>query len=167
PAIVICEMLGIPRQDRETFKQWSNNIVGFVSAGEVTPEKAERAQQSVGFLTDYFHHLAEERRHHPQDDLISALVAAEEQGDKLTEEELLSMGVLLFFAGFETTEGLIGNGLLALLRHPDQLQRLRADPSLITTAVEEFLRYDNSVQRQSRVARENVVMAGQQIRQGQ
>lgn len=167
PAIVICEMLGIPKHDREMFKRWSNDIVGFVSAGEVTPEKAERAQQSVGFLTDYFHHLVEERRHHPQDDLISALVAAEEQGDKLTEDELLSMCVLLFFAGFETTEGLIGNGLLALMRHPDQLQRLRTDPSLITASVEEFLRYDNSVQRQSRVASENIVMANQQIRQGQ
>ncbi len=167
PAIVICEMLGIPKQDRETFKQWSNNIVGFVSAGEVTPEKAERAQQSMWSLTNYFHDLVQKRRQDPQADLISALVAAEEQGDKLTEAELLSMGVLLFFAGFETTEGLIGNGLLALMRNPFQLQRLRDTPSLIATAVEEFLRYDNSVQRQSRVASEDLEMGGQQICQGQ
>jgi pimeloyl-[acyl-carrier protein] synthase len=167
PAIVICEMLGIPVEARDQFKQWSNDIVGFVSAGQVTPGKAEAAQQSVAALTSYFRGLAEQRRQNPCGDLLSALVIAEEKGDKLTEEELFSMCVQLFFAGFETTEGLIGNGMLALMRHPDQLKKLRDNPSLIGTAVEEFLRYDNSVQRQARVASVDMVIHGQQILQGQ
>ncbi len=167
PAIVICEMLGIPVEARDQFKQWSNDIVGFVSAGQVTPGKAQAAQRSVAALTNYFRDLAELRRQHPCGDLLSALVIAEEKGDKLTEEELFSMCVQLFFAGFETTEGLIGNGMLALMRHPDQLKKLRDNPSLIGTAVEEFLRYDNSVQRQARVANVDMVIHGQQIFQGQ
>jgi len=167
PAIVICEMLGIPVEAREQFKQWSNNIVGFVSAGQVTPAKAKAAQQSVAALTNYFRGLAEQRRRHPCGDLLSALVLAEEKGDKLTEEELFSMCVQLFFAGFETTEGLIGNGLLALMQHPDQLRKLRDDPSLIASAVEEFLRYDNSVQRQARVASVDITISGRPILQGQ
>jgi hypothetical protein len=167
PAIVICEMLGIPLEVRDHFKQWSNDIVGFVSAGQVTAHKALTAQRSVAALTEYFLSLCEQRRQHPREDLISALVIAEEEGDKLTEDELLSMCVQLFFAGFETTEGLIGNGLLALMRNPDQLKNLRDNPSLIGTAVEEFLRYDNSVQRQARVASVDLEIGGQRILQGQ
>ena len=167
PAIVICEMLGIPLEVRDQFKQWSNDIVGFVSAGQVTTLKAETAQRSVAALTDCFRDLSDQRRQYPRDDLISALVIAEEKGDKLTEDELFSMCVQLFFAGFETTEGLIGNGLLALMRNPAQLEKLRDNPSLIGTAVEEFLRYDNSVQRQARVASVDLEISGQQIHKGQ
>ena len=167
PAIVICEMLGIPIEARDEFKEWSNNIVGFVSAGQVTREKAEAAQRSVAALTNYFRSLAEQRRQRPCDDLLSALVVAEERGDKLTEEELFSMCVQLFFAGFETTEGLIGNGMLALMRAPDQLKKLRDNPCLIGSAVEEFLRFDNSVQRQARVASIDMEINSRQILQGQ
>lgn len=167
PAIVICEMLGIPLEVRDQFKQWSNDIVGFVSAGQVTALKADTAQRSVAALTECFRDLSEQRRQHPCEDLISALVIAEEKGDKLTEDELFSMCVQLFFAGFETTEGLIGNGLLALMRNPDQLEKLQDNPSLIGTAVEEFLRYDNSVQRQARVASVDLEIRGQRIHKGQ
>lgn len=167
PAIVICEMLGIPLEVRDRFKQWSNDIVGFVSAGQVTTLKAETAQRSVAALTECFRDLSEQRLQHPREDLISALVIAEEKDDKLTEDELFSMCVQLFFAGFETTEGLIGNGLLALMRNPDQLKMLRDNPSLIGTAVEEFLRYDTSVQRQARVAGVDLEIGGQRILKGQ
>ena len=167
PAIVICEMLGIPLEVRDRFKQWSNDIVGFVSAGQVTTLKAETAQRSVAALTEYFRNLSAQRRQYPREDLISALVIAEEKGDRLTEDELFSMCVQLFFAGFETTEGLIGNGLLALMRNPDQLKMLRDNSSLIGTAVEEFLRYDNSVQRQARVASVDLEISGQRISKGQ
>jgi pimeloyl-[acyl-carrier protein] synthase len=167
PAIVIAEMLGIPREDRDQFKQWSNDIAGFVSAGQVIVQKAESARQSVLALRDYFHDIAARRRQHPREDLISSLVTPGQHGDKLNEDELISMCVQLLFAGHETTVGLIGNGLLALMQNPDQLQKLKDDPSLITTAVEEFLRYDAPVQRQARVASEDLEIGGRQIRQGQ
>jgi cytochrome P450 len=160
-------MLGIPRQDHDRFKQWSGDIANFVSAGGINIEVARRAQQSVLELADYFRRIVEQRRQQPQADLISALVAAEEQGDKLSEVELFSMFVQLFFAGHETTMGLIGNGLLALFRHPDQRQKLQHEPALIVPAVEEFLRYDSSVQRQARVASQDVKLNGHLIRRGQ
>jgi pimeloyl-[acyl-carrier protein] synthase len=167
PATVISHMLGIPRQDHDRFKQWSNDIANFVSAGGINIEVARRAQQSVLELADYFQYIVAQRRRQPQDDLISALVAAEEQGDKLSEVELFSMFVQLFFAGHETTMGLIGNGLLALFRYPDQRQKLQNEPALIVPAVEEFLRYDTSVQRQARVAGEAVEIDGHLVRPGQ
>jgi cytochrome P450 len=166
PAIVICELLGIPRDDRAKIKRWSDAVVGFVSAEAVTPANTERAQAGVLEATEYLLNTAADRRQHPQDDLISALVAAEDQGDRLSPSEYISMCVLLFFAGFETTEGLIGNGLLALMRHPGEMRRLQAEPVLIESAVEEFLRYDNSVQRQSRVASRDIELRGQRVRRG-
>src|SRR5262249_56456233 len=108
----------------------------------VTRGRAARRQ-----IGEYFRRLLTERRRHPREDLLSLLIAAEEQGDKLTEGELLATCILLFIAGHETTVNLIGNGLLALLRHPDQRARLTADPTLIQSAVEELLRYDSPVQR--------------------
>ena len=167
PATVISQMLGIPRQDHGRFRKWSNDIAGFVSAGGINIEVARQAQQSVLELADYFQGIVTQRRRQPQDDLISALVAVEEQGDKLSEAELFSMFVQLFFAGHETTMGLIGNGLLALFRHPDQRHKLQDQPSLIASAVEEFLRYDTSIQRQARVASEDIEIDGHLIRRGQ
>lgn len=167
PATVIAQMLGIPREDHDRFRQWSNDIAYFISAGGINIEVARKAQQSVLELADYFQGIVAQRRHRPQDDLISALVAVEEQGDKLSETELFSMFVQLFFAGHETTMGLIGNGLLALLRHPDQRHKLQDQPSLIASAVEEFLRYDTSIQRQARVASEDIEIDGHLIRKGQ
>lgn len=167
PATVISQMLGIPRQDHERFKQWSMDIANFVSAGGIDLEIARQAQQSVLELADYFQGIVARRRQHPQDDLISGLVAAEEQGDKLSESELFSMFVQLFFAGNETTTGLIGNGLVALFRHPNQRQKLQDEPGLIVSAVEEFLRYDTSIQRQARVASEDIELDGHLIRRGE
>jgi cytochrome P450 len=117
-------------------------------------------------LLDYFRDLIRERRQAPRDDLLSLLIAAEEQGDKLTEGELLITCNLLFVAGHETTVNLIGNGLLALLNHPDELAKLRADPALLPGAVEELLRYDSPVQRTGRITNTDVEIDGRNIAKG-
>ncbi|MCY4019650.1 MAG: cytochrome P450 [Chloroflexi bacterium] len=166
-AAVIAELLGIRQADRTQFSQWSDNINGFVGAAHVTTRQAEKAQRSMLELMEYLHTLIEARRHSPTDDLLSSLIAVEEQGDKLNEEELLALCVLLLFAGHETTANQIGNALLALLRNPDQLQKLQQDPELTASAVEELLRFDSSVQRLGRVAIDDINICGRQIRQGE
>jgi cytochrome P450 len=165
PVIVIAEMLGIRREDRTLLKEWSTEILG---ALDLCPEPGicERASKVTLEFTEYLGKLVAERRKKPEDDLISALIAAEEAGDKLSEEELYATAILLLFAGHETTTNLIGNGMLALLRHPDQLKRLKDNPGLIQTAVEELLRYDSPVQITLRVAFEDVEMDGKIIRKG-
>lgn len=168
PVTAICEMLGVPPEDRETFKEWSRELSrGLDPAGVFSPEVVERRRQAGNAFVEYFRSLIAERRRSPRDDLLSALIAVEEEGDKLTEEELLATCVFLLAAGHETTVNLIGNGILALLRHPDQFERLRDDPSLTPSAVEEFLRYDPPVQMAMRAAREDIEMGGKTIRQGQ
>jgi cytochrome P450 len=117
-------------------------------------------------MEEYFRGLVAERRARPQDDLLTQLIEAEDKGDQLSEYELISTAILLFAAGFETTTNLIGNGLLALLRHPDQLDRLRADRGLLRTAVDELLRYDSPVQITARTAYEEVVLGGQRVERG-
>ena len=140
PVIVIAEMLGVPPERRDTFKRWSDDLVATLGGPLVAPEVQERARRSAQEMADYFRSVIEERRREPKEDLLSALLAAEERGEVLSEEELLATCILLLAAGNETTTNLIGNGVLALLRNPDQLERLRADPSLTESAVEEFLR---------------------------
>jgi cytochrome P450 len=167
PAIVIAEMLGIPPSDHERFKRWTADIAGFLSAGQITLAVAEAAQKSVLELRAYLGGIAEACRQRPQADLISALVAADEHGERLSDDEFTATCVQLLFAGHETTEGLIGNGLLALMQHPDQMQWLQAHPAAMPTAVEEFLRYDSSVQRQARVASLDFDLGGRRIRRGQ
>ena len=167
PATVIASMLGIPKNDHQQFRFWSNDIGRFSTAGDITVEAAVQAQKSVIELSEYFQQLVAQRRGKPQPDLISELIATEEHGGKLSKDELFSMFVQLFFAGHETTTGLINNSLLALVKFPDQKQKLLNDSSLIVSAVEEFLRYDNSVQRQARVASEDIELGGQVIRRGQ
>ncbi len=135
-------------------------------SGIVLEHVAKQAQQSQSELVQYFTELIELRRRDPREDLISALIAVEEQGDKITELELYSMCVLLFVAGHETTMNLIGNGMLALLEHPAELDRLRANPARTQLAVEEVLRYDSPVQRAGRLAREDFCLRGQRIKKG-
>ena len=168
PATVISEMLGIPPQDRYNFGQWSRDLTNFLGATRKTlKEVADRAHRSLNRLTDYFHGLIEQRRCHPESDLISALVTVEDPGDQLSEEELVATCNFLLMAGHDTTTNLIGNSILALLRNPDELQKMREDPALITTAVEEFLRYESPLQRQTRVAQEDFEIDGHCIHQGQ
>ena len=166
PAIVICDILGLPPEDREQFKRWSDEIIGLTATNPLTVEAAERAQQGLLELRDYFGRLVVDRRQNPRSDMLSLLVEAEEQGDKLSQAELLSTSVTLLVAGHETTTHLIGNGLLALLRHPHQFQRLRDNPTLMAGAIEEFLRYDSPLQRQLRKAAIDLKLGGKQIREG-
>lgn len=166
PATVICEMLGLPQSDRPQFRRWSDDIIGLLGAG-ADAERAERGQRSLRDLREYYRHIIGERRNRPGEDLISALIHAHEQGQRLSEAELLSTSVTLLTAGQETTTSLIANGLLALLRNPDQLQLLKRSPSLMASAVEEFLRYDSPVQRQLRLAKEDFELDGHRIRKGE
>src|SRR5262249_37091077 len=145
PVVVMAELLGIPSQDRAQFKLWSNRRARVLEP-TITPREIQEANRAAYELDEYFRAVIKARRLEPRDDLISTLVATEEAGDKLTLDELLVMLRLLLIAGNETTTNLIGNGMLALLRHPDQLQQLREHPDLIDTAVEEMLRYDTAVQ---------------------
>lgn len=165
PVMVIADMLGIPDRDRDLFRGWSRDLAYTLELTDV-PEVYEQGARAAAAFSAYLRDLAHERRKQPQTDLISGLVAAEEAGDKLTEQELISTCILLLVAGHETTTNLIGNGLLALLRNPDQLARLRDNPDLGRTAIEELLRYDSPVQMTSRSALQDVEYNGQRIRKG-
>ncbi len=169
PVIVICQMLGVPVEDRERFKEWGLDIARGLDAILLPPDSdvAQRSAAARRALADYFRALIAERRTSPRGDLLSALIAAEEAGDKLSEDELLATCILLLVAGHETTVNLIGNGTLALLRHPDQLRRLREDPGLIGSAVEELLRYDGPVQRTARIPSADVRFDGLTIGKGE
>ncbi|MDX6382129.1 MAG: hypothetical protein QOI57_3153 [Rubrobacteraceae bacterium] len=165
PITVIAELLGVPVEDRNKFREWSDAAV----SGNATQEYVEKILiPHMQAFTDYLRAMFEEKRKNPKDDLISALVRAEEAGDKLSEDELLAMVFLLLIAGHETTVNLIGNGMLALLQHPDQLQKLKNDPSLIKPAIEELLRYDGPVETSTeRFTREDVVIGGTLIPKGE
>lgn len=167
PAIVIAEMLGVPPDDREQFIRWSSDFGGFLDGSNLTMDEALQALVGVSDFMDYFRDIIERRRDAPRDDLLQALLAAREREDVLSEDELLANLVLLLAAGHGTTTHLIGNGLLALLRHPDQLERLRDDPSLIATAIPELLRYDSPVQLTGRTARAELTIGGTTIAAGQ
>jgi cytochrome P450 len=169
PVTVICEMLGVPLEDRDHFKRWGLDIARGLDAIWLPPdsEVSQRSLQSRHELADYFRSLIARRRADLRGDMLSGLIAAEESGDKLSEEELLATCILLLVAGHETTVNLIGNGTLALLRHPDQLERLRREPGLIGTAVEELLRFDGPVQRTARIPSEDVTIGGRTIPAGE
>jgi cytochrome P450 len=167
PVRVICELMGVPAEDHETFRGWSRDLARGLDPQELmSQEEVERREQTISQFAEYFTALIEKRRAGPRDDLLSALIAAEEAGDKLSPEELLSTCILLLVAGHETTVNLIGNGTLALLRNPDELQRLRDDPSLARSAVEEVLRYDPPVQFTARIALEDMEVGGVTIKEG-
>ena len=166
PVIVIAEMLGVPPEDRARFRVWSNQRARLLEP-TISQKEREVAAEAAKALDEYFTPVIETRRAAPQEDIISALAQAEEAGDTLTEREMLTMLRLLLVAGNETTTNLIGNGMLALLRHPDQLERLRADPSLIPAAVEELLRFDSPVQTDFRGAVRDCEVNGFPVRQGQ
>ncbi len=165
PVIVIAEMLGVPTEDREQFKRWSDDAVA--SFGATSVNAFVRARDAFRELQAYVERIAEDRRREPREDLLSALLAAEQEGDTLTLEEVFNTCILLLVAGNETTTNLIGNGLLALLRHPDQLELLRNDPSLVEGAVEELLRYDSPVQATGRFVLEDVEVNGKVVQAGQ
>ncbi len=168
PVTIICDMLGIPEEHREVFYASSRDGGRILDPVPLTPEEIAQGNASNAMAKMYFQQLFELRRKHPGDDLTTQLVQAEEAGSKLSNEELTANIILLFGAGHETTVNLIGNGLLALHRNPDQLGLLKANPSLITNAVEEFLRYDSSVQLSGRVALEDIEdLGGKKIPKGE
>lgn len=162
PVTVIGDMLGVPAADRAMLRPLVRSVTAILELA-VSPEALATAGEADAELGRYFAGLVAERRASPGDDLLSKLIEAEDKGDQLTEEELISTAILLFAAGFETTTHLIGDGLLALLRHPDQLARLRADRSLLPRAVEELLRYDSPVQIAARTTYEELSVGGQVI----
>ena len=167
PLIVIAELLGIPSSDRDQLRQWTIDLVVAIDLAP-SGDGLARAGRAALELTEYLRGIVAERRGGPpREDLISALITAEEQGDKLSEEELISMCVLLLGAGHETTVNLIGNGSLALLQHPDQWRRLRDDADCLETAVEELLRFDSPVQMTFREAAEDGEIAGKPLRRGE
>jgi len=166
PAIFISEILGVADGDRDRFRKWSNDLAAFLGNIRAVSENLGPARQSVAELTEFLREIVARRRKEPQDDLLSALVTAEDQGESFSEDELYSMCIMLIFAGHETTTNLIGNGILALIRHPEQLEKLRQQPSLIESAVEEIIRYDGPVQTTSRTALEDMQIGGKQIAKG-
>src|ERR1700759_2982991 len=168
PVTIICDMLGIPEDHREVFYKSSRDGGRLLDPVPLTPEEIQQGNAGNMMAQMYFQQLFELRRKQPGDDLITQLVQAEEDGSKLTNEELTANVMLLFGAGHETSVNLIGNGLLALFRNPDQLALLKSNPSLITNAIEEFLRYDSSVQMTGRVALEDIEdLGGKKIPKGE
>jgi len=167
PAIVTAEMLGLPTTDWQQLTAWSADFAEALGNFQHNPDHAPRVLHSLTEMTAYFRSAIQEHRGHPRDDLISALLTAEEGGDCLSEEEVVANSIMLMTGGQETTTNLIGNGLLTLLRHSDQLAKLRADLSLIPSAIEELLRYESPIQYTSRLAPHDVQMGGETIRKRQ
>jgi cytochrome P450 len=171
PVTVIAAMLGVPPEDRDRFKEWSDAIA--VVLANLSPglgdEVLDRSAAAYHELTDYFRGAVGRMRGGPggAPGLLAAMAAAEEQGERLNESELYANAVLLLNAGHETTTNLIGNGTLALLRHPDQMRRLRDEPALLENAVEELLRFDSPVQLTGRIAKEDVEIDGHRVAAGQ
>jgi cytochrome P450 len=165
PVRVIAQMLGVPASMKRQFIEWSDSIARFFGS-QTSDETASAAQEAIIALTFYFRDAVAERRQHKGTDLISLLIDIEEDGEVLTEEELYAQCVQLLFGGHETTRNLIGNGLYNLLKNPAELLELRGNPNMIRAAVEELLRYESPVQFISRIAKEEMEIAGTQIRPG-
>ena len=166
PTMVIAALLGVPETDCRRLKAWSDDVAVFIG-GPTDHEGIRRADSAIRDLTAYFGSAIARWRREPGDNLISRLVAVEAQGDTMTLDELLATCVILLIGGHETTTNLIGNGLLALLRHPDQLRRLRNDPALIGPAVEELLRFDSPAQMTTRLATDDLTLGEARIGAGE
>ena len=167
PVTVICEMLGIPRDEHDMFFHGARASGRLLDPVPLSRAELDAANSAHSMSEEYFRQLFELRRREPGDDLTTQLVRAEEEGSRLSNDELTANVILLFGAGHETTVNLIGNGLLALFRNPGQLRLLREDPSRIGNAIEEFLRYDSSVQLTGRVALEDTTVSGTTIPKGE
>lgn len=163
PTLVIAKMVGVPREDIERFREWTRKFSRAVDPGHSDEESEEILKLEKQF-SEYFAGVIEQRRLHPRDDLVSRLAEAEEQGDKLTAIEMTAMLRLLMVAGTETTANLIGNGMRALLRHPDQLALLREEPETIGSAIEEMLRYDPPIQALPRFTTHEVEIGGKTLK---
>jgi cytochrome P450 len=167
PVTVIAELLGVPREDRDKLKRWSATIMEFQAVPLPTAGTILSSQQGIVELRSYLRDIANERRAHPREDLISELVALEVDGDRLAEDELLSTCLTLLVAGHETTTNLIANATWLLLRHPEQLARLRANPALMPSTIEEVLRFESPLHRVGRTALSDTEIAGTKIKKGE
>lgn len=167
PAIVTAEMLGVPTEDHERLKGWSADFAEMLGNFQHNPDRVGRVLRSVEEMTEYFRDAIAGLRRQPREGLIHALMTAEIDGDRLSEEEVIANCIVTMVGGQETTTNLIGNGLLALLRHPGELARLRDDPSLAPSAVEELLRYESPSQHTARMAPSDRELGGKAIRKQQ
>jgi cytochrome P450 len=167
PGSVITEMMGLPGKDRDDFMSWSEDVVNFVSTGSPSLERAIQAEASMAKIRSYLDAFITARRAEPDSGIISLLVETGDLHEPFSQEELIATATAVVTAGHETTANLLGNGILALIRNPDQLDHLRAHPELAPTAVEEFLRYDAPLQRFRRVVRQDTEIDGSILRQGQ
>ena len=166
PAMVICELLGMPLEKQWDLKRWSDGVAGFTASARITPEQAAHAEDVAREAEEFLMGFFEQVRKTPNDGLLSRIVNSQSEEDGLTDKEIVGLTIQLFFAGFETTEGLIGNMVMTLVNHPEQLALLRSKPELMDAAVEETLRYESSILKQSRVASEDVEILGQRIKAG-
>jgi cytochrome P450 len=167
PAIVTAEMLGVPTSDWRLLTKWSADFAQVLGNFQHNPDHAPQVVKSLAEMSEYFREAIRENRKNPRDGLINAYLNAEVDGDRFTEEEVVANTIVTMVGGQETTTNLIGNGILTLLRNPDQLERLKADMSLIPSAVEELLRYESPSQHTARLAPEDIVLGGKQIRKRQ
>jgi len=165
PAIVTAEMLGVPVEDHEQLKNWSADFAEMLGNFQHNPDRFPKVLRSVEEMCSYFRSAMQEQRLHPRGGLVSAMMEAEVDGAKLTEDEIIANLIVTMVGGQETTTNLIGNGLLTLLRNPAEMERLRADSSLIPSAVEELLRYESPSQHTARLAPADIEMGGKKIRE--
>ncbi len=166
PALVIMDMLGVPRDAVAPMKEWSDEMALFVGSARGAADKYERARHGSHEMAAYFRRIIAERREAPRDDMISAMIAARDQNQQLSEDELVASCMLLLFAGHETTTNLIGNGVIQLVQHPQEQARLRQTPGLIDSAVEECLRFDGPSGALARVVGAEHEFAGKQMKAG-
>lgn len=167
PVTVLAEILGVPKADVHLFKGWADGVLAFQGVNKPPVEVLQRSQDSILGIRGYLGALLKEKKAHPGEDLLSELAAAESEGERLSETELVNTCITLLVAGHETTTSLIGNGMWALLCHPDQWQLLKDDPSLLTPAIEEMLRYESPVARQPRLMRQEIEMGGKKLQPGE
>lgn len=167
PAFVIMDLLDVPRDMLDEFKEWSDDMAVFIGGARNSGDKYERAARGCKKMSDYFRQLVAERTQNPRPGFLMDLINARDEGDKLSDDELVATCILILFAGHETTTNLIGNATLLLLRHPEQLARLRSDPALIDSAIEEVLRYDGPTNALVRVVAEDHELHGKQLREGE
>ena len=166
PTTIIAQMLGVPLKDRERFNTWADNINAIHTSRRAMADRFANAQDNLLEMQEYFRRLYAQRKDDPRDDVLTRLAEADEDGDRFDEGELLATTVTLLMAGYETTISLISTGMLWLMRNPEQLELLKADHSLIHSAVEELLRYESPVQRQLRVVTQDLELGGKSLKKG-
>jgi cytochrome P450 len=167
PAIVTAQLLGVPVEDHDQLKDWSQDFAEMLGNYQHNPNRIPKVLKSTEEMTRYFRARIAEQKIHPREGLIQSLLSAELNGDRLSEEEIVANTIVTMVGGQETTTNLIGNGLLTLLRNPGETKRLMDDYTLIPSAVEELLRFESPSQQTGRIAPEDVTIGGQQIRKGQ